>query len=83
MGSILKAAEKMEMSYMRAWTLLKAMGKCFKKDLVTKTRGGKSGGSAQLTETGQAVLALYRRMEKDCLRATRRNWREVQRHLKA
>ena len=83
MGSIFRAAERMKMSYMRAWTLLKTMEKCFKKNLVTKSRGGKSGGSAQLTETGQAVLALYRRMEKDCLKATRDNWREVRRHLKS
>jgi molybdate transport system regulatory protein len=83
MGSIFRAAKRMKMSYMRAWTLLKTMEKCFKKNLVTKSRGGKSGGSAQLTETGQAVLALYRRMEKDCLRATRDNWREVRRHLKS
>ena len=83
MGSIFRAAERMKMSYMRAWTLLKTMEKCFKKNLVTKSRGGKSGGSAQLTETGQAVLALYRHMEKDCLKATRDNWREVRRHLKS
>jgi molybdate transport system regulatory protein len=81
-GSILKAARKMQMSYMRAWTLLKTMEKCFKTELVSKSRGGRHGGSAHLTPTGRTVLGLYRRMERECLRATRANWREVRRHLK-
>jgi len=80
-GSILKAAQRMSMSYMRAWTLLRTMEGCFRTELVTKNRGGKSGGSAQLTRTGRAVLRLYRRMEKDCLKATRPGWRQLRRYL--
>lgn len=81
-GSILKAAKRMNMSYMRAWTLLRTMEGCFKSELVTKSRGGKTGGSAQLTPSGRKVLALYRRMEIDCGKATGSTWRELRRHLK-
>jgi len=82
-GSILKAAKRMNMSYMRAWTLLRTMERCFKSELVTKSRGGKTGGSAQLTPSGLKILALYRRMEMDCRKATGSTWRALRRHLKS
>ena len=62
-GSLRKAAAAMEMSYMRAWTLVQTMNRCFKKPVVVTTRGGADGGSATLTDSGKAALALYRRME--------------------
>src|SRR5579863_2454507 len=70
-GSITKAAKKMGMSYMRAWTLVKTMEKCFAKPLVTAARGGAAHGGAQLTETGRAVLELYREIERDSMAATK------------
>jgi molybdate transport system regulatory protein len=77
-GSIAVAAQKMEMSYMRAWSLIKTMNGCFKNPLVNVERGGKSGGGAKLTETGKAALALYRKIEKDSLEATRKSWSSFQ-----
>src|ERR1043166_2512499 len=46
-GSILKAAKAMDMSYMRAWNLLKTMESCFKNPLVKKSRGGRGGGRSE------------------------------------
>jgi len=68
-GSLRKAAAAMEMSYMRAWTLVQTMNQCFKEPLVETKRGGAEGGSAVVTETGKAALAAYRRMEADGLEA--------------
>jgi len=62
-GSLRKAAAAMDMSYMRAWTLVKTMNRCFKKPVVVTTRGGVEGGSALVTETGRRVVDLYRQME--------------------
>lgn len=70
-GSISEAAKAMEMSYMRAWTLVKSMETGFVEPLVLKTRGGSSRGGATLSETGRAVLALYREMEAASAEATR------------
>src|SRR5581483_4178605 len=70
-GSITKAAKKMGMSYMRAWTLVKTMERCFAEPLVTAARGGAKHGGAQLTETGRKVLELYRDMERESLEATK------------
>ena len=81
-GSIREAAERMHMSYMRAWTLIKMMNACFKEPLVEAVRGGKSGGGARLTPTGRKALALYQQMEAACLSATKPGWRELKVLLK-
>ena len=76
-GSIREAAERMHMSYMRAWTLIKTMNGCFQEPLVEAVRGGKAGGGARLTATGTKALVLYQRMEAACLATTRPLWQEL------
>lgn len=62
-GSIAEAAARMDMSYMRAWKLIKTMNGCFREPLVETTRGGQQRGGARLTGTGRLALRLYRQME--------------------
>jgi molybdate transport system regulatory protein len=69
-GSLVDAAKAMDMSYMRAWLLVKTTNRCFKEPLVTLTRGGKQGGGAALTKTGERALALYQQLEKTSLSGT-------------
>ncbi|HKI72319.1 MAG TPA: LysR family transcriptional regulator [Verrucomicrobiae bacterium] len=76
-GSIREAAERMGMSYMRAWKLIKTMNACFKKPLVQAVRGGRAHGGAALTGTGRMALALYEQMEANCVDATRSQWKEL------
>jgi molybdate transport system regulatory protein len=76
-SSITKAAKKMGMSYMRAWTLIQTMNKHFKEPLIITLRGGEKGGGAELTETGNQVLALYQKMNDDCQRACARSWKKL------
>lgn len=59
-GSISAAGRRMGMSYKRAWSLVEEMNDAFAEPLVLSARGGAHGGGAQLTTTGQAVLADYR-----------------------
>jgi molybdate transport system regulatory protein len=80
-GSIRAAASDLEMSYMRAWTLVRVMNAAFRSPLVAKVRGGSEQGGARLTDRGQDVLDLYRRMEKDAAKAAGRSWRQLQKHL--
>ncbi len=70
-GSIAKAAKKLDMSYMRAWLLLKTMEKCFNQPLVELVRGGKKGGGAQLTSTGLQVIKIYRDIENKSIASTK------------
>lgn len=76
-GTIAGAARRLGMSYNRAWTLLQTMNECFREPLVETARGGSGKGRASLTATGRAALALYRRMERECLAAIEPAWREM------
>jgi molybdate transport system regulatory protein len=82
-GSITQAAKCLGMSYMRAWTLIRTMNRCFRQPLVVATHGGAhGGGGAALTVTGRRALALYRHMEAQSLRAVGPDGRKIKRLLR-
>ena len=68
-GSIAAAGREMGMSYKRAWQLVETMNAMFREPLVESTRGGARGGGAEVTETGQAVLAEFRGLEDTARKA--------------
>lgn len=80
-GSIRAAAGELDMSYMRAWTLVRTMNGVFRSPLVEKVRGGSEQGGARLTPRGEEVLAIYERMEKEAKTAVAAGWRELKKHL--
>jgi molybdate transport system regulatory protein len=77
-GSLRAAAVQMGLSYMRAWQMIRDSNAFFITPLVEVSRGGKGGGGAGLTNAGKQVLRLYRGMEKRCLSATTRDWKQMQ-----
>jgi molybdate transport system regulatory protein len=82
-GSITEASARLGMSYMRAWTLIRTMNRCFQEPLVVAIRGGtRGGGGAKLSETGRQALALYRRIETKSLESVRPDWRKFEKLLK-
>lgn len=58
-GSLAQAARSMEMSYKHAWDLLASMNRQAGGKLVETSRGGKSGGGARLTVTGERAIAVF------------------------
>ncbi len=76
-GSIRTAATELDMSYNRAWQLVRAMNGLFQAPLVDVARGGGTGGGAALTALGDEVLTRYTRMEKACRDATRADWQAL------
>lgn len=62
-GSIAAAGRRLGMSYKRAWSLVETLNVMFEGPLVESTRGGARFGGARLTEQGERVLALYRKLE--------------------
>jgi molybdate transport system regulatory protein len=82
-GSLNEAARRMEMSYMRAWTLVETMEKCFREPVVVRERGGTSGGGMKVTDTGRRALALYQEMEAAALKAIEPPWQRLQALLRA
>ena len=76
-GSIREAAERMGMSYMRAWKLIKTINACFKEPIVEAVRGGRTHGGAVLTTTGRRALGLYQGMETEFLAGSKASWSEL------
>ena len=81
-GSISEAARRMDMSYNRAWLLVRTMNRCFKEPLVLASRGGDSHGGAQLSAFGKQVLAFYQQLESKFIAATRQPLKEILSRLK-
>ena len=63
-GSIAAAGRAMGMSYKRAWSLIDEMNRAFDQPVVLSVRGGAGHGGAELTDTGRAVIAHFRALEK-------------------
>ena len=62
-GSIQAAAARMEMSYTKAWKILKRAEEEMGTELITRVSGGKNGGSSTLTETGEKAVSEFREIE--------------------
>lgn len=59
LGSISKAAKKMDMSYKKAWNLVNSMNSNFIKPLVLGSVGGANGGGSCLSKTGKHLIQIY------------------------
>lgn len=81
-GSLRAAAEKMGMSYMKAWRLVKDMNLSFREPLIVMERGGSLHGGSVVTTTGLQVLADYLAMMTAVERSAQPAWRKLSRHLK-
>ena len=81
-GNLRKAAAAMEMSYMRAWTLVRTMNRCFKKPLVVTKRGGTQGGATLVTTEGKTVAALYRHMEAQSMQSAKSTQAKLAKYLR-
>ncbi len=62
-GSIAAAARVTGTAYANAWKLVDGLNRHFQEPLVVRVTGGKRGGGASLTETGRAVLEIFRSVE--------------------
>jgi molybdate transport system regulatory protein len=81
-GSLRAAALRMGVSYMRAWNLVRYTNRCFCQPLVEASRGGKAGGGARLTRSGNEIVAKYRRMERQSQQAIKQTWAGLRKFLK-
>lgn len=62
-GSIRAAAARMDMSYRRAWLLLKDLQVVFGVPVIATATGGRKGGGTSLTEAGRQIVKCYRQIE--------------------
>lgn len=68
-GSISAAGRKLGMSYRRSWLLVDTMNRCWAEPLVETTAGGGQSKGARLTEAGREILAAYRALEAQIVKA--------------
>ncbi len=59
LGSITAAAQSMKMSYRHAWKLVDSMNRQANKPVVSKKTGGRGGGGATLTDTGEQAITCF------------------------
>lgn len=66
LGSISKAAKKMNMSYKKAWDLVNSINLESKEPIVIKNAGGALGGGAEITLYGIKMIKIYDLLNKKC-----------------
>lgn len=63
LGSINKAAQKMEMSYKKASQLVHSMNEQSEKPLILVQIGGESGGGATISEEAHKLINYYKSLQ--------------------
>ena len=58
-GSIRCAAQKINMSYKRAWRYIRELEGCLDEKVLSTSVGGRGGGGSQLTEVAKNLLYEY------------------------
>ena len=68
-GSLSRAAERMNISYRRAWLFMQQINQAFDEAAVATPEHGHGGGPARLTPFGRELIRHYRVMEEEAGRA--------------
>ncbi len=76
-GSIAKAAEKLEMSYKKAWTHIKILQKNIADELVVPQKGGAGKGGTTLTPKALELVRNYSQLQKDIEEFANRRFLEL------
>ncbi len=63
-GSLAQAAERLGLSYRRAWGKVREIERNLGLSLVESEVGGAGGGSSSLTKDGRRLVALYQRLRR-------------------
>ncbi len=79
-GSLSQAARDLDMSYRRAWQLLKSMNASFRERVAVSCKGGRGGGGATLTAFGKELIRSYRAFEVEMQGHAARRFRLVLRN---
>ena len=64
-GSVASASLAMDLSYSKAWKMLRDSEAGLNATLVERKSGGKGGGKAVLTEKARRLIALFDSLEED------------------
>ena len=59
------ACQAMQMSYTKAWKMINRIEKKLGYRVMERVAGGREGGGSQLTEEGERLLRVYRKMREE------------------
>jgi len=65
LGSLAASAEKMKISYRKAWELVRQSEKTLGFQLIEKHRGGKDGGNSTLSPDGKLLIEAYKELRTE------------------
>jgi len=65
LGSLKKASEALKMSYRKAYYSISHINKFSEKPVVLIKRGGKNGGSSELTPHGLELIERFQKLSKE------------------
>lgn len=75
--SVKAASEKMQISYSKAWKIIRNVEKAMGKEAVIRVHGGTEGGSATLSDACRNLLKQYMEFERKCRVAEQKVFEEV------
>ena len=76
-GSLTEAAQRMGLSYRRAWGKVREIEQNLGAKLVESEAGGAGGGGSRLTPRGERLVALYQRFRRVMESDLGKEFREV------
>ncbi len=82
-GSLRKAAAVLELSYSKAFSMIKKLEASLGRDVLTRRKGGQSRDGSSLTEFGKQFLTLYEEFQKEAKKAVEMPYNEFSRRLAA
>lgn len=65
LGNVRDACEKAGMSYSKGWSLIRTAERELGEPVVERSPGGKSGGTAQISPAGYALMKRYEQLERE------------------
>jgi len=83
LGSINQAAKEMNMSYVKAWKVIKRMEASMGGKILKTEIGGREHGGSELTPLAREFLAFYSAYEEEVAKFAREKFSEIQGRLEA
>lgn len=80
-GSLRKAAAVLELSYSKAFAMIKRLETSLGREVLSKRKGGQSRDGSSLTEFGKQFLTLYEEFQKEAKKAVEMPYNEFSRRL--
>lgn len=77
LGNVREACEKAGMSYSKGWSLIRTAEQELGEPVVERSPGGKSGGTAQISPAGYALMERYEQLEREVAEYAQARYQDI------